>query len=345
MLYAEVSSKAAALGVPLAVHLDLTYRCNEDCVHCYLEHTGGEFTTLEVRGVLEQLASAGCLFVAVSGGEPFLRRDLFTVLESASALKFGIRLKTNATLIGPAEASRIRQFRPERVDVSLYSLRAAVHDAITRAPGSLERTLRGIRHLREEGVRVALTHVITALNASEYQEVMAFATDIGAKFQFDAMITPKVSGDRSTVRLNVPREALHSLLRDHRLLPMWEEFCKPPEAPDGDFLDGAGCGALQSACYISPVGDVYPCVQWPVLLGNIRRTSFEEIWRGPQAESLRAVRNRDLPQCSRCSHFSVCQRCPGLACMEGDPLGPSSQNCEFAAARTGTHPAILHRSA
>ena len=72
--------------MPIAVHLDVTYRCNERCVHCYLDHDDhGEMTTAEIKDTLDQLADAGVFFLTFSGGEVFLRRDFFEILEFCAA--------------------------------------------------------------------------------------------------------------------------------------------------------------------------------------------------------------------------------------------------------------------
>src|SRR5208283_5257817 len=106
-LLGEINEKATARGVALAAHVDITWRCNERCVHCYLDHDGkGEMTTEEIKEILRQLAGAGTFFLSISGGEPLLRRDCFEILEHARALRFNVKLKTNAVMIGPAEAAR-----------------------------------------------------------------------------------------------------------------------------------------------------------------------------------------------------------------------------------------------
>ena len=84
-----------------SVQFDLTYRCNERCIHCYLDHDDhGELTTAEVKGMLDQLAAAGTLFLIFSGGELLLRKDFFELLAYARALAFDVKLKTNAILLG-----------------------------------------------------------------------------------------------------------------------------------------------------------------------------------------------------------------------------------------------------
>jgi len=91
-LMQEMNERAAELGVPMGVHLDVTYRCNERCVHCYLDHDDhGEMTTAEVKDVLEQLAEAGTFFLTLSGGEVLMRRDFFEILEHARRLLFNVR--------------------------------------------------------------------------------------------------------------------------------------------------------------------------------------------------------------------------------------------------------------
>jgi radical SAM protein with 4Fe4S-binding SPASM domain len=92
------------------------------------------------------------------------------------------------------------------------------------------------------------------------------------------------------------------------------------------------CSAGHNSCYISPYGDVFPCVQLPQAAGNLRRKRFSEIWyHAPQLERLRGIRESQLPVCSRCEIRNYCERCPGLALMEGgDLLGAYERACELA---------------
>src|SRR4030088_362726 len=104
-LVAEMSNKALKLNIPLSVQFDLTYRCNERCVHCYLDHDDhGELTTSEVKRVLDQPAAGGPLFLIFSDGELLLRKALFELLGYARELGFDVKLKSNAILLGEREA-------------------------------------------------------------------------------------------------------------------------------------------------------------------------------------------------------------------------------------------------
>jgi len=183
-LIQEMSDKAQRLDIPLGVQLDLTYRCDERCVHCYLDHDDrGEMTTAEIKDLLEQMADAGVFFLTLSGGEIMMRSDFFEIVEHARRLSFCVRLKTNAVMIRQPEADRIQALALDSVQISVYSHRAEVHDAITRLPGSLKRTIEAVRLLVERGVKVIFANVLMRDNFADYPGVQALAAEVGASIR------------------------------------------------------------------------------------------------------------------------------------------------------------------
>ncbi len=337
VLLAEMAAKSFQLGVPFSVHLDLTYRCNERCVHCYLDHDDhGEMTTAEIKDVLKQLADAGVFVLVLSGGEIMLRKDIFEIVEYARELTFCVKLKTNAILIGDREAERLRGLDIDSIQVSIYSHRPEVHDGITKVPGSLERSLKAIRFLKSKGLKVTIANVLMSDNAADYAGVQQLAAQLGIQSTLDPTVTPMMDGDRSVLALNVNENELKRVFRDPELVENVEEFCAMPAKADEDVLESHPCSAGHSACYVSPYGDVYPCVQFPLPSGNVRKQKFIDIWNySEQLNEVRSIKIRDLPNCSACGNISSCTRCPGLAYMEGNMRGPSTQDCEKSYARTG----------
>jgi radical SAM protein with 4Fe4S-binding SPASM domain len=329
---------------PLSVHFDLTYRCNERCVHCYLDHEDhGELTTAEILRLLEDLASAGTLFLTFSGGEIFLRPDLFEILAGARRLHFDVSLKSNALLITRERAARLRELSVRRVQISLYSDDPAVHDAVTKVPGSLARSLAAIPLLQEQGLLVKIACPLMPENLLSYRGVLALAERLGVPYVFDLTITPMMDGGKSPLAHRASGSQLLPVLRDPLL-----HSCRPQPADARDLPPAVGsavssgiesrayddipCSAGHNSCYVSPYGDVYACVQLPVPAGNIRHTRFAEIWKSaPALERVRAVRESQLPLCSTCTIRDYCERCPGLAWMEGgDLLGAYDRACELA---------------
>jgi len=330
--------------LPWSVHVDLTYRCNERCIHCYLDHEDhGEMKTPEIKNVFEQLAESGALFLTLSGGEIFLRADLFELLEFARSLHFDISLKTNALLIDAERARKLRELSVRKIQISIYSADAEVHDAITKVRGSLERTLAAIRFLQAEGLKVKIACPLMKQNLMAYRNVQALAAELGVPYVLDMTITPKMDGDMGLLQLRSSTKELLPILQDASLNP---RACSTDSSDAVSFPTGSAtssgiesqayddipCSAGHNSCYISPYGDVFPCVQMPVATGNLRKQSFEDIWfRSAEMNRVRAVRESQLPVCSQCSIRKYCERCPGLAQMEGgDLLSAYERACEMA---------------
>lgn len=336
-LLQEMTEKALALNIPLSVQLDLTYRCNERCVHCYLDHDDhGEMTTEEIKHLLDEMAAAGVFILTLSGGEIFVRKDFFEILEYARQRTFCVKLKTNAILIGEAEAARIRDLGVESIQISIYSHRPEVHDGITLVRGSLERSLDAIRFLKSQGLRVVIANVLMIQNVQDYAGVRSLAEELGVESTLDPTITPMMDGNRSVLSLSVDQSALQQVFRDTGLVGNVDEFCAVAAPADENALSSLPCSASHTTCYVSPYGDVFPCVQFPLPTGNVRKQRFLDIWRySDQMNEVRSIRIKDLTTCTQCSHVSNCSRCPGLAFMEGNMRGPSTQDCEKSFARTG----------
>lgn len=328
-----VFQKTVARGVPLSVHIDLTMRCNERCIHCYRVVEGRpELTTEELKALLDDVARAGTLYLTFSGGEIFLRKDLLELIEYARRQHFDVRLKSNALLVTAEVAARLHALGVRQVDISIYSADPAVHDWVTKVPGSLARSLEGAALLRDAGITVKLNCPLMKQNVGQYKDIRLLAERLGVGSGFDPMITAKNDGDTSPMALRITRRELAEVLQDPALNPSCGTAAPAVEGGVRADLDEVPCGASHNACYISAYGDVMPCVAMPLACGNVRDTPFAEIWhRSPEMLRVRSIRIRDLHTCSSCAASPFCTRCPGQALVEtGDLYGPSPANCEHA---------------
>ena len=246
--------------------------------------------------MLDQLADAGIFFLTFSGGEMLMRRDFFELLEYARHLMFSVRIKTNAVMIGEAEARRMLELGVDQVQVSIYSHRPEVHDAITKLPGSLRRSIEAIRFLAGAGT------------ASHHRQ----CSDDGqhARPCRSPGPGPRVGGSVHTRphhhaedgRGPLDPESAHSGLGIEAAFfttkAWWEmskSFALRRPLPDEDAMEGYPCSAGHTLAYISPYGDVFPCVQFPLPSGNVRRQKFLDIWNhSTQLNEVRSIRARDL---------------------------------------------------
>jgi radical SAM protein with 4Fe4S-binding SPASM domain len=152
------------------------------------------------------------------------------------------------------------------------------------------------------------------------------AQELGVECTLHPTITPMMDGDRSVLSLGLKQEALRQVFRDKELVGDVDEFCTVAAPADENELSALPCSAGHTTCYVSPYGDVFPCVQFPLPTGNVRNERFVDIWRhSERMNEVRSIRLKD----------GSCTRCPGLAFMEGNMRGPSSQDCEKSFARTG----------
>lgn len=312
-------ARARAAQVPLHVLIELTYRCNVRCVHCYLAGREREMTLDELEGVLDQLASAGTLILTLSGGEVLLRRDFFEIAAAARRRGFALRIFTNGTLLAEATADRLAALEPLAVEISLLGATPATHDGVTLKRGSFERTLRGVDLLVRRGVRVKLKTTLLTLNVDEAQAMEELAARLGVEYQPSYVLMPTKDGRSDPLALQIDDRALAAYLARRR-----RDVPEPaaPTSRDGDGL----CSAGRAACSISPSGDVYPCVLMPLKAGNVLEAPFAEIWRdSPAMRRMRALVDGHRIACQGCDesgHFF----CPALNALQmGDAEEMSPQ--------------------
>jgi radical SAM protein with 4Fe4S-binding SPASM domain len=329
--FKQVMEKAARKKIPLACHFDLTYQCNLNCVHCYVvREDRPELSTSEIRGILDQLAKADTLYLTFSGGEILGREDFWEIAEYARRLHFALRLMTNGTLIDEQVADRVAALYPDLVSISIYSTTPEIHDGITLVPGSLGKTIRAAKMLRDRKVKLEIGSVLMSQNINDYSKVYDLAQSMGASFRSDPRMTPKNNGDTFPLRFQINADDLFRVWTD----PIFTQ--QPRKGPEefhsnddwGDIL----CGAAHMSFYVSPYADIYPCVQFPTLCGNLRNEFFEKIWyHSPQMLEVRSTLPSQLPICSKCNLVEHCRTCPGLAYIEeGDFRAPSRTVCQEA---------------
>ncbi len=316
--------RAAAECRPVSVMLEVTRECNLECRHCYVEsEDAAPMTLAELIRVLDDLASAGVIFLVVTGGEPFARSDFLDILGAAIEREFAVRVLTNATLVGDGEADALASLGPTSVDVSVYGP-GEVHERVTGVPGSFERTRAGIERLRASGVPVRIKAPLMKTNRGELGYVRALAESIGAPLVFDTTMVCRQSGDRTPLEEQLSEDDIAAVLK---------EISGGSAFPEGTNLepDRPFCSAGRSTARVTPSGLVTPCVALPGVVGSLRDGSFLDIWKGEALDEIRRLRLDDLPRCRECDVRRWCVRCPGLALVEdGSLTGPSTAACRTA---------------
>lgn len=300
-------------GRPWTAHLDLTYRCDLACQHCYLDERQRwpELTTREWLTVLDQLAELGVLRLQWSGGELMLRRDLDELLDHARRRGFVSSLRSHVGLVDAATAARWRAAGIEKVTTSVYSLDSGVHDAFTRRAGSWRATLDGIGHLRRQGLAVGVGVVVQAGTVEEIPAMVAYFDALGCEVEFSTSV---YRDHLASPHLDLLDLTSAQRQRAHNLIARHQPGAQAPVAAVSARADEGACGAGRSYLYISPDGAVWPCSMFPMALGHLREHSLAEIWQhSPERQAIVAWKNHHRSACMGCAGSGACFYCPGEA--------------------------------
>lgn len=321
----SVNQRASRLNVPLSVLVEFTYRCNQQCYFCYnnRQNSAEELTFPEWRGILNQLAGMGCLYLTVSGGEPFSRKNFIPFLKTARAFQFAVSIITNGTYINAETAAKLEEMAVLDVGISFHAIDEVLHDRLAGMAGSFQAAVNALRILRTAGIRTIIKHSVSSENFGQFRKLSEFAQEEDALFEADSIVFPNQGRGISPYSLNLEQQI---------------EFLKFMKVQPGTMNirnknDNLHCDAGRSLCGISPYGDVFPCVQLPISLGNLRNGSMKEIWFGKKAEKFRIDEKEINNECLICADNKNCARCPGVSFMEtGDWHGKGNSLCQRARA-------------
>lgn len=331
---AGMAARAAKAHVPMQALFELTGRCHLSCQHCYLDVKNppkDQLSTEEVITALDALAAAGTIFLTFTGGEIFLRSDLFELIAAAKKRRFSVRLFTSGTLLDRAKVARLATLKPTAVEISIYGMRSEIHDKITGRPGSLRQSLRAALLLRQAGIPVALKSPMLEGTDEAHFDLVDAARRIGAGFQIDPSLVSCRDGNTRPLSLRCSVETIARLFRDPRLVSAIPTTLPHPGKPSD-----APCAIARRVVKIAANGEVFPCSTFPIAAGSLREQSFSEIWRDSSVlQELRSLTLGDLEgECGNCSRQGYCGRCSAQALLEhGNFAGPSVEACDRAEAR------------
>ncbi|MFH0783311.1 MAG: radical SAM protein [Pseudomonadota bacterium] len=336
-LLRQITQKAYANQIPLAVNLELIFQCNERCKHCYIDFTPKPPLAANFWfRCLDELVALETLILTISGGEPLLHPDFADIYKYAHEKGFSIRLFSNLLNLNDDIVALLDLHKPFNVQTSLYGHTAELHDEITNVKGSFAKTVAATKRLLAMGIPVLMKTTWMQPNIDSMDEIERFVFELGAIFQGSLRIMAARSGDAGNTNLRLtPTQLVRCFANQNTIPKAWSQETKSqPKMPASMGLDEEGvgksnfdypCGAAIINMRIAPDGKVYPCVQFNRAGGDATRQNLGEIWRTSSwFQELRGLRQSQAQECGACSLKEDCFRCPADAYTEtGDPLGCS----------------------
>lgn len=301
-------------SAPYRMDLALTYRCNNDCAHCYnaRERSFPQLTTASWKRILDTLWQIGIPHIVFTGGEPTLRNDLPELIAYAEKLGMISGLNTNGRrLRDPNFVHKLVVAGLDHVQITIESHDPAIHDSMVRSRGAWRQTVAGIQNALDSPLFVMTNTTMLQDNQHSMEVTLDFLASIGVPtVGLNALI---YAGHGQTVGTGLEEADLEPLLalarertekRGQRLI--WytpTEYCNFD--PTQLELGVKGCtAALYNMC-IEPDGAVIPCQSYYQPLGNILDDSWLSIWNHDLAINLRE-RRTVAEKCHDCALLSEC---------------------------------------
>lgn len=358
-------------GFMFHTHWELTYRCNERCVHCYNpgaahteeevpKRTNNELSTEKVFKALDSFAAGGVFGITLTGGEIMLRKDFYEIVEYARSLGMSVNIYTNALKLDEKAIIRLAKAWVSSVSVSVYSHIPEVHDDITRVRGSFKKAVTALEKLNLLGIKTSLKSVQMSHTLRAYQGIVDLSKKLGAAPEAELGLSPGVDGAIAPMLMSTQDPAELIVAAATPGFPIFVgdesnqfgEFKKDPEA--------TVCAAGYAGLNIAADGNIYPCNSLPIKGGNLHNHDPLDIWNSAVLNRKSAtdlqksnakdvtgleavtenlskwqdVRLKHYNECGSHKRCSWCVKCPGMALMEtGNALSPSTSNCRIANAR------------
>ena len=345
------SEGMGCIGFPTHPVVEVTQRCNLQCIHCHAESNPGsdkELSFEQMRHLLREIAAQPEFkMIVFSGGEPLLREDIFELCDYASRLGLWPVLATNGTLLDRAAAERLRQAGVCGVAVGLDGDCPSIHDEIRGEPGAFRRAIEGCLAAKDAGLVLQINTTLMQQNHERLPQILRLSENLGSKVVLTYFCAPCGRGGTNKeilldqVQYEKALRQIAELQRRSRVIidPTCAPTYRPMLCSRGPIssliarLLGPvlfhGCVAGTGLFYVRADGEAQPCPFLPVSAGNVLSKGVSELWRkGEVFETLRAVKKRPGGQaCSKCEFHAICGGCRARAFWAYNDLAADDPFC------------------
>lgn len=344
-------SKASKAGIPLGGTFELTPLCNFRCRMCYIRKTSEEvknhcrpcMTLNQWLKIAQEARNAGMLYLLLTGGEPFLWPDFWSLYEQLSRMGFLISINSNGSMIDEETVERLKEVPPVRINITLYGAGDVSYERLCGAPGEFTKTTKAIRLLQEAGIMVKLNGSLTPDNVSDLESCIAYAQERQLIYETSTYMFPPIRRDVQMKGRNerfTPEESAKYRLKSYRLqfgeekyieylenivkgyvTPMgMDEFCTDP-------VDGKiRCRAGNASFWVTWDGWLTPCGLMTEPIIDLYRTGFTSAWK-KLVKECKALKLSGV--CAKCPDQKLCHACAAMAEAEtGSPSGIPTYLCE-----------------
>lgn len=337
--WSRFGKKAYQNRIPAFGGIDLTARCNLQCLHCYINTPSmraravAELPVVRIHHLIDEITEAGCLFFLLTGGEPLLHRNFFEIYRHLKENGITVSVYTNGTMVADEHIALFQELPPRAIDISLYGATPQTYERVTQVPGSYEQCLAGIHRLLKGCVPLRLKTIVMELNKHELPEIRRMARGWGCEFRTNEALFPALDGDQTLLQWRIPpEEAVELEAMESATLDNWKSREHRPRKdtypPDALYE----CTAGASAFHVSSDGYLLPCssIRAPEYCFDLKQGTFFEGWNGPVSGIPKLKKPQNSP-CYSCPVRSYCVYCPSKITKEtGQAVTGAEYQCVLA---------------
>ncbi len=331
----ELRDEARSKHIPLEGGIEITSQCNFKCIHCYLSKNNPQFVSEECfRELIDSLVAEGCLYLTITGGEPFLHPKVLELHKYAREAGLLTLLFTNGSLIDEEAVAQLTKNPPAVIEISVYGLSPETYEKVTGSKEAYYQVIRAIKLVSDAGLPLHIKTVLLEENYHDFKSFISFAEQEKLTYHFEAVINPTTAGDLTplTHRLSV-NKIIQVDLMDPMSVDRWIKFFYGQDALVNSTPEKTVCNAGDNIFLIDSDLKMHPCVMWRTDPIDISKGKFTDAWH----RDMPCVSNKKYKQpvtCQSCRLVSACNICPAWSNLEeGDQEKPLKFLCEVTHAR------------
>ena len=306
------------------VFLDITNKCNIKCRHCFTNsnniYNTKELNTSDVKKIIDELVELKISRLALGGGEPLVRSDIYELIHYANNRDIRIHISSNGLLLTEANVKKLKECGLDSIQISIDSSNAIQHDYLRCSPGLFDKCLKAIDFIKKHEIKLLVSTTITKLNIDELEDIAKMIKSKGVKLHRFIRFVPVGRGNTNKNMLYVEGKLLLNKIKnlrkkysDYFVGNLSNNFGIPTKTynvkVDGD--NPVGCEAGKISIDILSNGNVVPCnylgtdKKW--ICGNVINDTLENIIKNsPILKKFKQLSGKDIKACQDCILKNAC---------------------------------------
>ncbi|MFC1787437.1 radical SAM/SPASM domain-containing protein [Halobacteriota archaeon] len=279
---AQVNRLLLRKSMPESLMLLTTGRCQCECKHCIVHgmEQGSELSIKELYHVIDQALELGAYHVSFEGGDPTLRDDIFDLIDHVDRDKASTHLITNGLSLTKDYVGRLKDAGLFYLHVSLDSPYPEEHDDFRGIEGIFEKASAGVKYGVEAGLIGVVEYTANPYN-SDFERLEALYKHCSSLGVHEILVDEVVPGgkwgfDEGDILKKEDYDRLEKFQNEANKRKNGPRVSSSYSYRDPDIM---GCFAGRRWMWISPTGEVMPCLHIPLSFGNVRDMSLAQAWK------------------------------------------------------------------